>query len=133
MGVDVMGIKNEEACFCASWWSWRPLLEMLESANQHYRLGIKRKTFEAMGYNDGAGIKSEKVCQQLADGLAEVLRVSAEEEFYCEGTLYELEGKLVTKAEIPTEAKAKPAHAVSREKVKEFIEFLQECGGFCVW
>lgn len=119
--------KNEEAMFCLSWWSWRPLLLMMEFANQNWKLGIEGKTFEAMGYNDGAGIGSEGICQQMANALAQILHEIKTERFYMD------KDRLLTEEDLPADPKARPDHAVCREDVEAWISFLRECGGFEVW
>lgn len=109
-------------------------MAMMIRANEAGRLGIKAKTFKAMGFNDGAGVSNPLVCQRLADELAAMLAAQPQGEFSIDlGCYVEEDGRLLSADEIPTDRKVLSAHRVRRERVEEFIVFLRECGGFEVW
>jgi hypothetical protein len=101
-------------------------------------------------YNDGAGPKSQKVCDKLADilgwlldhpeiiqqsGLLEVLE---EGEFFSVAFPLKIDSSLVKGDKFVDRSRrgepgVKSAHETSFGHVREFIVFLRQCGGFQVW
>jgi hypothetical protein len=150
MGMDVMGIKNEEAYFRASVWSWRPIQVILDFINEKHELGIDMSSF---GYNDGGGIKDPRVCEIIADILEgdyiaalksdDVDRIylnlgswstaggySIKKEDYPEGEfpLFSINGYVTPKGNL-----VYSTHSIEREHLLEFCKFLRNCGGFEIW
>lgn len=134
MGVNVNGYRNTEAWFDASWWTWRPIVDLMYKVNLMERLKIKARVFHAMGFNDGAGIKSEKLCHRMADGLASRLEKDTRPEFFFDAGVYiRADGTFIEKGMLMTTEPIFPAHSVSRERVADWIDFLRICKGFEVW
>jgi len=156
MGMDVSGCnpKTEKgAYFRASIWSWRPIHGLIEIAD---RLNGGRLVPEdvmiQMSFNDGAGLKSQKDCSTLANALERLLQrpciirehgMEVHKEngerlisfprdgspLLCDktGRLYSLEYVKAGKAKVED---LRSAYQTSEEHVREFIEFLRNCGGF---
>lgn len=134
MGVNVNGYRNTEAWFDASWWSWRPIVDLMYQVNLIEGLKIKDRVFHAMGFNDGRGIKSEKLCQRLADGLASILEKDTRQEFFLDAGVYvRADGMFIAEGELVTTEPIFPAYSIRRERVTDWIDFLRICRGFEVW
>jgi len=152
--MDVFGKKpmtEKGSYFRANVWSWRPIhaLIAIADARNGGRL-VPKETMRLMCSNDGAGLKSQKACNALADALERLLARPclitehgleiAEEDgqryiyFPVAGSplLSDGEGRLYT----PEDAKKKgiktlrSAYETSFDHVREFIAFLRSCGGF---
>lgn len=161
MGVDISGRnpKTEEGdYFGLNWWGWRPINVICEIAAYDSKLKID---FEYWGSNDGKGLKTQKQCDKLADAIEQLISDGLNEHItddddriyialggWCEaGTgkfiTSELEHKLNQQFEygsllyssIVTEdgQRVESSHSVSLGKIKNFITFLRNCGGFQIW
>jgi hypothetical protein len=131
MGVNVIGYRNTEASFDSSWWSWRPIVDLMCQVNLMERLKIKAQVFHALGYREGAGIKSETLCHRLADAIANRLADDTRPKFFYDAGVYvRADGTFVEKGELVRTEPIFPAHSVSRERVADWIDFLRSCGGF---
>jgi len=155
MGMDVSGIKNQEAYFRANVWSWRPIHAIIDFVNEKYSLGIETENF---GFNDGSGVKDPAVCIKLSecirkelDGLG--LKDQSDSIYlalggWCEYPngnfisldeskkmgLDEYSGKvLLTPVSSASGKLVVPSHSTNREHIEEFCNFLNECGGFEIW
>jgi len=159
MGVDISGRnpKTEEGdYFGANWWGWRPINMLCEMAAHKSKLKIN---FDHWGSNDGKGLRTQKQCDRLADALEEYLDDSIhlkdnnDRIYLCLGSWCEFgSGKfipnelqsslneqfpfgtvlytsIVTSDGIAVES----SHSTSVQRVKEFIKFLRNCGGFQIW
>jgi hypothetical protein len=111
------------------------------------------------GSNDGKGLRTQKQCDKLADALEELLgtEINAKDDddrvFLCLGSWCEAgTGKFIgSESEhslnqqfeyghilyAPVVAEngtlVESAHSASIFKIKEFINFLRNCGGFQIW
>jgi hypothetical protein len=142
-----------------SWWGWRPMAALIAIVNEEKDLGIDISYF---GSNDGAGPDDQETCDALADGLAEKLTqlimenpdlsedddriylmmgswVNMDSQFIhseiadklSEGFEY---GQMMTKGIVMEDGTiAYSAHSTSLGRIKRFISFLRECGGFEIW
>jgi hypothetical protein len=142
-----------------SWWGWRPLAALIYIVNAEKGLGINTEYF---GSNDGAGPDDQETCDALANGLAEKLaqlimenpdlsedddRIylmlgswtnidnsfihSSIAEKLSEGFVF---GQLMTKGIVMEDGTiAYPSHSICLGRIKRFISFLRECGGFEIW
>jgi hypothetical protein len=73
MGVDISGKKPKTEVgdyFQSNWWGWRPINYLCELAAYNSKLKIN---FENWGSNDGAGLKTQKQCDKLANALEDFL------------------------------------------------------------
>jgi hypothetical protein len=141
--------------FRASWWSWRPIVYLIDHASNLHNLGINTKP---MHYNDGEGIKTQEECNRLADILESIIESNEElqEEnatiYLCLGSWCTTNGAFVSESiELKLNETYKPgeifytplvmedgslvvsSHSVEIEHLREFIRFLRGCGGFQVW
>jgi len=156
MGMDVIGKKpktEQGAYFRANVWSWRPIHALIEIAN--LRSGdrlISRDTMLLMCSNDGAGLKSQKDCNALANALERLLEKPClitehgleivEEKgerfiaFPINGSpmMCDKEGRFwksedVRAGKVKREDLRSP-YETGFGHMREFIVFLRNCGGF---
>lgn len=150
MGMDLQGIRNQEAEFRASCWSWRPLQVLLMVIIERNKMDIDTSSF---GYNDGAGIKSSKDCKFIAQEIRKEMETLLDDEH---DTLYLKLGSWTTmggeflkaddtpdydgKPEFITEGvvtpKGKiifPTHSIHKDHIEEFCQFLDICKGFRIY
>ena len=155
---DAWDQRNPGDYFRASWWSWRPLAELIIQVNEEKELGIDTTYF---GSNDGAGPDDQETCDRLADALGEKLTqlilqhpelTEDDDNIYLMlGSWVDENGQFISTKEsqkitrefdhgqmmvtgFATEnGLAYSAHSISLGHLKSFIEFLRECGGFEIW
>jgi hypothetical protein len=159
MGVDISGknpINETGDYFHANWWGWRPIHYLCEMAIYDYKLNYNT---DYWGSNDGMGLQNAEECNTLADALEEILgsdidaKKDDERVYVCLGSWCEagtgkmLDGettqslnKQFEDGEIhytPIVAEngqlVESAHSTSVGRIKQFIEFLRNCGGFEIW
>ena len=135
MGMDLVGRnpKNETGkYFRANCWSWRPIHDLI------YELCgdvISAKTMHAMGFNDGAGPKTQKTCSTMAVRFDTWLENNIDGWSIDVGChVHEGTGRFASDEEMEDpEIKTISAYQVTDEHLKEFSQFLHNCGGFEVW
>jgi len=124
MGMDVYGVKNPDAYFRASVWSWRPLNYLMRGIE-----AITDEQYENMGYNDGYAVDEEQ-CKDIKIKLQAWLDkhpnldsfgLTLDNSETCEGELLNVLGF------------CHDSYTLYRDRLKVFIEFLDTCGGFRVW
>jgi hypothetical protein len=159
MGVDISGknsISETGDYFASNWWGWRPIHQLCELAAYESKLPID---FSYWGSNDGKGLDTQEECNALADALEEYLgneiEVKDDDEriFLCLGSWCEAgTGKMVesnvavslneqydygdilyTSVVSESGQLVEPSYSISIFRIKEFIKFLRECGGFEIW
>jgi hypothetical protein len=159
MGVDISGRKPKTEAgdyFCSNWWGWRPIVNLCEIAIDNYKLKLNT---DYWGSNDGKGLRTQKQCDKLADALEDLLgtQIHAKEDddriFLCLGSWVEAgtgrfiggEAENKINEEIPYGSihytpivsengmLVESAHSASVFKIKQFIVFLRNCGGFRIW
>lgn len=159
MGVDISGknpISETGDYFGSNWWGWRPINQLCQLAAYDSKLSID---FEYWGSNDGRGLETAEQCNELADALEDYLgkEIEAKDDddrvFLCLGswceagtgrmvetaaqtslnTQYEYGDILYTSVVSESGQLVEPSYSISIFRIKEFIKFLRECGGFEIW
>jgi len=157
--VDEWEDENPGVYFRSNWWGWRPICMMCEIANNKYKLKMNMSNW---GSNDGAGLRTQKQCDRLADALELMIsNDSGYNEFmvedsdriqivmgaWCEagtGKFYsdeELElneqypfGTILFSSVVTKKGTmVESAHSCSLAHLKRWINFLRGCGGFKIW
>jgi hypothetical protein len=87
-----------------------------------------------MGYNDGAGPRSQKVCDRIADKFQEFLDSDLDGMTVDLPMRVDANGCIIAKDIVEADPTTgySPYH-VDRDDIAEWIEFLRNCGGFAVW
>jgi len=161
MGVDISGRKpktEEGDYFSSNWWGWRPILAISEAAMINSKLDYDTSYW---GSNDGKGLRTQKQCDKLADAI-ELLISNNYNEYLTEDDdrIYIVMGSWCeagTGKFIPSEVSTslneqyeygdilygpvvamdgmlvESAHATSLGRLKGWIVFLRNCGGFKIW
>jgi len=155
MGMDIYG-KNEPAYFRANLWGWRPIQVISAMAIYKYELGLST---DSWGYNDGCGLDTQEDCNKLATAIMRMLTESdelfdADDDtiYLCLGMWCTNEGTSISEQETedlndehPTGTIIKspivtskgtlayPAHSTSLSRIREWVAFLRECGGFQIY
>ena len=161
MGVDISGRKPKTDAgdyFCSNWWGWRPILALSESAMLKAKLDYDTSYW---GSNDGKGLGTQKQCDKLADAIEllisetynEFLMEDDDRIYICMGSWCEagtgrfipseftqslneqyewgdiLYGPVVAENGTMVES----SYSTSLGRLKEWITFLRNCGGFSIW
>ena len=161
MGVDISGRKpktDEGDYFCSNWWGWRPIVAISEAAMLNSKLNYDTSYW---GSNDGKGLRTQKQCDKLADAI-ELLISNKYNEYlaedddriyivmgsWCEagtGKFIGSEREQVLNQQFeygdilyaPVVAEngtmVESSHGTSLGRLKEWITFLRNCGGFKIW
>jgi hypothetical protein len=161
MGVDISGRKpktDEGDYFCSNWWGWRPILALSEAAMLNSKLKYDTSYW---GSNDGKGLTTQKQCDKLADAI-ELLISNNYNEYLTEDDdrIYIVMGmwcEAGTGKFIPSEVQAalneqyeygdilygpivavdgtmaESSYSTSLGRLKQWITFLRNCGGFKIW
>jgi len=161
MGVDISGRKpktEEGDYFHANWWGWRPILAISEAAMLSSKLDYDTSYW---GSNDGKGLRTQKQCDKLADAIELLISNNYNEYLtedddriyivmgsWCEagtgkfiGSEREhvlnqqfeygdiLYGSVVAENGMMVES----SHSTSLSRLKQWVIFLRNCGGFKIW
>jgi hypothetical protein len=161
MGVDISGRKPKTEAgdyFSSNWWGWRPILALSESAMLSSKLDYDTSYW---GSNDGKGLRTQKQCDKLADAIEllisnsynEYLTEDDDRIYICMGSWCEagtgqfvpseftqslneqyeygdiLYGSVVAENGTMVES----SYSTSLGRLKEWITFLRNCGGFKIW
>ena len=161
MGVDISGRKPKTEAgdyFSSNWWGWRPILAISEAAMLNSKLDYDTSYW---GSNDGRGLRTQKQCDKLADAIELLISNNYNEYLtedddriyivmgsWCEaGTgqfvpseftaslneQYEYGDILYTPVVAANGTMVESAHATSLGRLKGWITFLRNCGGFKIW
>jgi len=159
MGVDISGrnpINESGDYFGSNWWGWRPINAISQMAAYNSKLNIN---FEHWGSNDGKGLRTQKQCDQLAEAIENLIgeNINLKEDndriYLCLGSWCEFGSGKFIKPEIEQSLNeqypigtiiytsiitsdgtpVESSHSTSVGRVKEFITFLKNCGGFRIW
>ena len=147
--------ENPGDYFRSNWWGWRPIVMLIEFANEDKQLGFD---LEYWGSNDGAGLDNQEDCNLLADALEEIVKTQTELEddvdtiYLNLGSWTSMDGKFLGEkinevlneqypygtilygSVIMDDGKiVQPSHSAPLRHVNKFIAFLRECGGFQIW
>ena len=140
--------ENPGDYFRSNWWGWRPIVMLVEFANDDKELGFDLSYW---GSNDGAGLDNQEDCNRLADALEELVQTETELEddidtlYLNLGSWVDINGKFLDeeKVEILNEMTtygeitytsivmedgtvAQSAHSAPLRHVNRFISFLRE-------
>jgi hypothetical protein len=163
MGVDISGRKPKTEVgdyFCSNWWGWRPINAICEVAAYNSKLKID---FSYWGSNDGKGLKTQKQCDKLADAIELLIsentqynenladdddRIYIVMGSWCEAGTgrfipsektmklnedYEYGSLLFRPVVTPDGTLVESSHSTSLGRIKSFVTFLRNCGGFEIW
>jgi len=161
MGVDISGRKPKTGAgdyFCSNWWGWRPIVAISEAAMISSKLDYDTSYW---GSNDGKGLRTQKQCDKLADAI-ELLISNNYNEYLAEDDdrIYIVMGSWceagtgrfigserehvlnqqfeygdILYAPIVAEdgTMVESSYSTSLGRLKEWITFLRNCGGFKIW
>ena len=161
MGVDISGRKpktEQGDYFCSNWWGWRPIVAISEAAMISSKLDYDTSYW---GSNDGKGLRTQKQCDKLADAIEllisnnynEYLAEDADRIYIVMGSWCEAgTGKFIGSERehvlnqqfeygdilyAPVVAEdgtmVESSYSTSLGRLKEWITFLRNCGGFKIW
>ena len=161
MGVDISGRKPKTEAgdyFSSNWWGWRPILAISEAAMINSKLDYDTSYW---GSNDGKGLRTQKQCDKLADAIELLIsnnynecltedddRIYIVMGSWCEaGTgkfvpseftaslneQYEYGDILYTPVVAENGTMVESSHATSLGRLKGWVTFLRNCGGFKIW
>jgi len=161
MGVDISGIKpktDEGDYFASNWWGWRPIHAISEAAILSSKLNYDTSYW---GSNDGKGLRTQKQCDKLADAIELLISNNYNEYLaedddriyivmgsWCEagtGKFIGSERENVLNEEYeygdilyaPVVAEdgtlVESSYSTSLGRIKQWITFLRNCGGFKIW
>lgn len=139
MGMDVYGVEPASEAgryYRASIWEWRPIWERMAVLCEDV---IDESLLQAMTFNEGAGPRDQATCTQIAERLERWLSEQTSERIFWEHDSSILrvtpEGRFVSEEELAADPHlvTKSPYSISRVDLWEFVRFLKECGGFCVW
>jgi len=149
MGMDVSGRNPQNKTgeyFRANVWSWRPINEMIQMIC--YDL-LDEETLERLGFNDGAGAKDQDTCNRMADrfedflddnkfepiGKLEVRNALVPERKKFQFALQENGSQVDSKGRFcdADHPEAQSPYEVTVNHLRDWIDFLRNCGGFEVW
>lgn len=134
MGMDVWG-RNPSSdvgkYFRANIWSWRPIHDLIRTLCSDL---LAPETIVGMSINDGFGPSDATTCQEMARRFSEWLATNANGHALDSDLKASKDGRLVTREE----ASANPSielvspYQVCDAHLREWVAFLQDCGGFAV-
>ena len=154
--LDIWEHENPGVYFRSNWWGWRPIHAIADMA-----IHLKGLPFNTdhWGSNDGKGLENQEQCTQLADAIDEFLTINhvemheEEDRFYlCLGSWCTSEGGFIG-SDITEQLDNEypmgtilyrgvvasngqlvfPSHSCNLSRIKSFITFLRNCGGFEIW
>ena len=149
--------ENPGEYFHSNWWGWRPIHALCEVVQQKYKLRINTSLW---GENSGGGLRNPEICNKLADcieqhiseNLSEELKEDDDRIYLNLGSWTTTDGRFVGQ-EINQQLNEKypfgtvlhtcvvledgmimePSHSSSYGRIKEWIAFLRNCGGFEIY
>jgi len=161
MGVDISGRKPKTEAgdyFCSNWWGWRPIVAISEAAMISSKLDYDTSYW---GSNDGKGLRTQKQCDKLADAIELLISNNYNEYLaedddriyivmgsWCEaGTgrfigserehvlnqQFEYGDMLYAPVVAEDGTMVESSYSTSLGRLKEWITFLRNCGGFKIW
>ncbi len=135
MGMDVYGRKPRTEAgkyFRANVWSWHPIHALIVEICGDL---LDEETLQHLAFNDGIGPTDQATCTEMAKRFEVWMEHHAEGHVLDSGTQVTEEGRFVSAEERAAnpDLETRSAYSVSDEHLKEWIEFLRNCGGFEVW
>jgi hypothetical protein len=148
--------ENPGDYFRSNWWGWRPIHMMCEYVNEEYNLKFDMSEW---GENSGAGLRTQKQCDKLVEGLDKLLNSAetimpedTETIYVCMGSWVDSQNRFIgeEKAEELNQQFRYTeilyggvvgddgeiyysAHSCSKRHLERFMNFLRECGGFRIF
>lgn len=135
MGMDVYGRHPASAAgkyFRASVWSWRPIHSLIcELCTDLF----DNETLTSLGFNDGAGPESDEICQKMAERFNNWLETHASGlEIDIGDVRVDQNGHFLTAEEAAKDGQVtRSPYSTDDDHLKEWVTFLQNCGGFQVY
>ncbi|MFO0872254.1 MAG: hypothetical protein U0935_25280, partial [Pirellulales bacterium] len=111
---------------------WRPIQALIAELCSDL---LDEQTLIRLGVNVGAGPRDARICLEMASRFDHWLERHTQGHGLDLGLRVTPDGRFVT----PAEVAANPAletlspYQVADEHLKEWVEFLRNCGGFEVW
>ena len=156
MGMDIEGIKPKNVkgqYFAANLWAWRPINFICSYVNDKEQLGFNMEYWDS---NSGYGLNNGNDCNILADAIERLLVIvpdlnEDDDKLYVNMGFWVDESSIfiIDKDELNKEypigtimftsiidkngRKVEPAHSISLGRLKDFIEFLRNSGGFKIY
>lgn len=154
--IDDFEDRNPGYYFRSNWWGWRPIVAITDIACKRSKV---RVDLSKWGENSGAGPRSQKKCDEIADAIEsylvdeiDYLKEDIDRLYICLGSWCTPEGRFLDngKEEILNEQYnygqilhnsvvmddgtiVESAHSCSRSHIDYFINFLRHCGGFRIF
>ena len=156
--LDKFEKDNPGHYFRSNWWSWRPIVMLCIHSAEQYGLDYK---FEEWMNNDGLGLENNEECNIVADTLEKIIdeetstwfTVEQDDVIYCNMNSWSTKGGGMVDDTITEKLNEdypygtimftsvvaedgniyNPSHGTPLWLIKEFIEFLRNCGGFYVY
>ena len=149
--------ENPGEYFQSNWWGWRPIHALCEIVQQKYKLRINTSLW---GENSGGGLRNPEMCNKLADCIEEHISehlsdelkddddtiylnlgswTTADGRFLSQETNEQLNQKypfgtvLYTSIVSEDGSIIEPSHGTNYGKIKQWIAFLRNCGGFEIY
>jgi len=152
--------ENPGYYFRANVWCWRPIAEIMLACNTKYKLGFAEGFVTNIHTNSGAGLKTQEECdilanhletyisenfkdwniiglntgwyfQKVVDEKGNINNVSVSDEKETKLELYLRPKLFINGGEFEVDGFTyRTSHNCSVDDVKDFINFLRECGGF---
>jgi len=134
MGMDVLGRNPSSKAgeyFRANVWSWRPIQALIVELCSDL---LDDDTLTGLSFNSGYGPKEQTTCSEMANRFDQWM------EHHVSGHTLESESRVTREGRFvsPQEQAANPeletvsAYETDDDHLKEWIEFLRNCGGFSV-
>ena len=120
--------------FRASIWSWAPIHQLICKANEHFyskhnEYLLDPHDLREMELNVGAGPKDQNTCDIIADYIDVWMEHHTDGAWVDSSIRVKDDGTLVIGEEGD---KFQSAYSVDDDHLKEWVEFLRNCGGFRV-
>ena len=154
--MDLWKSNNPGVYFRASCWSWRPIHAICDMAIKIAELPFNTNYW---GSNDGAGLKTQEECNDLANAIELYLELNngnmhdMDDIIYlCLGSWCKADGGFISQATCDELNEAHPmgtilytgvvakngtlafsSHSCPLYHINNFVSFLRKCGGFEIW
>ena len=126
--------ENPGVYFRANVWSWRPIHSLIcKFCDEHLRetgkILIEDPVLNSMGMNEGSGPEEEWQCKELAKRFDKWMEHNVNGATSSVSLASTPEGMVVS----ALGGDETPSYSTNDEHLKEFVRFLENCGGFEVW
>lgn len=135
MGMDVWGCapsSEKGKYFRANIWSWRPIQSLVQELCSDL---LDETTLTRIGVNVGAGSRDPAVCREMASRFERWMEHHTSGHELDLGLRVTKDGRFVSEADVAASASLElmTPYRIEDEHLKEWVEFLRDCGGFEVW